>query len=75
MHVLVYSFSYKYVKIEINLSGLRFPIKRTFPSKNVVQQLKSEGASFFVGSDSHSLDYFENQISKVIETYLFLNTI
>ncbi|MCK4779902.1 MAG: hypothetical protein KAT57_06940, partial [Candidatus Lokiarchaeota archaeon] len=63
------------LKIEINLSGLRFPIKRTFPSKNVVKQLKSEGASFFVGSDSHSLDYFENQISKVIETYLFLNTI
>lgn len=63
------------LKIEINLSGLRFPIKRTFPSKNVVHQLKSEGASFFVGSDSHSLDYFENQISKVIETYLFLNTI
>ncbi|NVM36211.1 MAG: hypothetical protein HWN81_11495 [Candidatus Lokiarchaeota archaeon] len=63
------------IKIEMNLSGIRFPIKRTFPSKIVIKELKKEGAKFFVGSDSHSLDYFENQIPKVIEAYSFLDSI
>ena len=63
------------IKIELNLSGSRFPIKRTFPSRDVVKILKSEGADFFIGSDSHSLEYFENQIPKVLEMYSYLSTI
>ena len=62
-------------KIEYNLSGLKFPIKRPFPSKKVVSLLKKNGAKFFVGSDSHSLDYFEKQIPKVKEAYNFLEYI
>jgi len=60
------------LKVELNLSGLRFPINRTFPSMDVMKQLKKEGVEFFVGSDSHSLDYFKNQIPKVIESYKLL---
>ena len=63
------------LKIELNLSGLRFPINRTFPSMDTMKQLKKEGAEFFVGSDSHSLDYFKNQIPKVIESYKLLDPI
>ncbi|MHA1913755.1 MAG: hypothetical protein ACW986_02635 [Promethearchaeota archaeon] len=61
--------------IEYNLSGERFPIGHTFPSKEVISELKGEGGKFFVGSDSHSLEYFKNKISKVIEAYEFLNSI
>jgi histidinol phosphatase-like PHP family hydrolase len=57
------------IKIELNLSGLRFPIKRTFPSMKIVKNLIKEGANFFIGSDSHSLEYFENTIPKLKETY------
>ena len=63
------------INIEYNLSGLKFPIKRPFPSKKVVSLLKKNGAKFFVGSDSHSLDYFEKQIPKVKEAYNFLDYI
>lgn len=60
------------IRIEYNLSGTRFPINRTFPSKEVAEQLKSERAKFFVGSDSHSLDYFKETIPKVKQAYEFL---
>ena len=63
------------IKVELNLSGLRFPINRTFPSMDVMKQLKREGVEFFVGSDSHSLEYFRDKIPKVIEAYKLLNQI
>lgn len=63
------------INVELNLSGLRFPIKRTFPSLDVMKQLKKEGVEFFVGSDSHSLDYFEKKIPRLIETYKLLNAL
>jgi len=63
------------IKVELNLSGLRFPIKRTFPSMDVMKQLTKEGAGFFVGSDSHSLDYFKDKIPKLIDAYKLLNRI
>jgi histidinol-phosphatase (PHP family) len=63
------------IRIEYNLSGVRFPIKRTFPSKEVVKQLKSEGTKFFIGSDSHSLEFFEETIPKLKEAYEFLGLI
>ena len=63
------------LRIEYNLSGKKFPIGRPFPSKKIISQLKKEGGRFFVGSDSHSLDYFEKQVSKVKKAYSFLNQI
>ncbi len=60
------------IRIEYNLSGVRFPIKRPFPSKEIAKQLRSEGAKFFIGSDSHSLVFFEETIPKVIDAYEFL---
>jgi histidinol-phosphatase (PHP family) len=63
------------IHIEYNLSGLRFPIKRPFPSKEIAKQLKSEGAKFFIGSDSHSLEFFEETIPKVKQAHEFLGFI
>ena len=63
------------ISIEYNLSGQKFPINRTFPSDNVINQLKKEGANVFVGSDSHSIVYFENTVFKVKRAYKFLNSI
>ncbi len=60
------------IHIEYNLSGSKFPIDRSFPSKEVAEQLRSERGKFFVGSDSHSLKYFEKTIPKVKEAYKFL---
>ncbi|TFF90001.1 MAG: histidinol-phosphatase HisJ family protein [Promethearchaeota archaeon] len=58
--------------IEYNLSGTRFPINRPFPSREVARILKDEGVKFFIGSDSHSLDYFEDQIPKIKKAYHLL---
>jgi histidinol-phosphatase (PHP family) len=63
------------INIEYNLSGLKFPIGRTFPSKNVIRQLKQEGAKIFVGSDSHSINYFQKNIGRVKKAYKFLKKI
>ncbi|MFX1444491.1 MAG: hypothetical protein ACFFHV_13845 [Promethearchaeota archaeon] len=63
------------INIEYNLSGLKFPIKRPFPSKSVITQLKKEGAKIFVGSDSHSINYFRTSVNKVKKAYKFLNKI
>lgn len=63
------------IRIEYNLSGVKFPIKRSFPSKEIAVKLKSEGAKFFVGSDSHSVEFFEETIPKVKQAYEFLGLI
>ena len=63
------------IQIEYNLSGTKFPIGRTFPSKGVVINLLNEGATFFVGSDSHSVEYFTKQIPKVKKAYDLINSI
>jgi len=63
------------IKIEYNLSGSKFSINRPFPSKTVITQLVKDGANFFVGSDSHSLKYFEKQIPKLKEAYNYLDSI
>jgi len=63
------------MRIEYNLSGKKFTLGRSFPSKTVISLLKKEGGKFFVGSDSHSLDYFESQITNVKRAYKYLNSI
>lgn len=60
------------ISIEYNLSGLGFPLNRPFPSKEIAKKLKSERARFFVGSDSHSVENFQENISKVKKAYKFL---
>ena len=60
------------VKIEYNLSGSRFPINRPFPSSEIALQLKTEGGKFFIGSDSHSVEFFQENISKVKDAYNLL---
>lgn len=63
------------IKIEYNLSGLKYPIGRTFPSKTVINTLKKEGAQIFVGSDSHSIDYFKTKIPEVKQAYKWLEQV
>lgn len=63
------------ISIEYNLSGLKFPIGRPFPSKSVITQLRKECAKIFVGSDSHSVNYFRTSISKVKKAYKYLKKI
>ncbi len=60
------------ISIEYNLSGLGFPIGRPFPSKENAKQLRLERCKFFVGSDSHSIENFQENIPKVKEAYEFL---
>ena len=61
------------IGIEYNLSGLNFPIGRTFPSKSVIIHLKKNGAKIFIGSDSHSIKSFQMNIKRVKKAYKFLN--
>ncbi|MFX1376081.1 MAG: hypothetical protein ACFFA0_09735 [Promethearchaeota archaeon] len=61
--------------VEYNLSGRKFSIGRPFPSEKVILQLKKEGGKVFVGSDSHSLDYFKDQITNVKRAYNYINSI
>ncbi len=63
------------IRIEYNLSGIKFPIGRTFPSKKVIKKLKMEGAKVFVGSDSHSVNYFRTKIRKVKKAHRFLKSV
>lgn len=63
------------IKIEYNLSGSKYPLGRSFPSKEIITELKKQGAEIFIGSDSHDLNYFENSISKVKEAYEYLSKI
>ncbi|MGV9173704.1 MAG: hypothetical protein ACOC35_14225, partial [Promethearchaeia archaeon] len=63
------------IKIEYNLSGYKFPINRPFPSKKVVKELKLGGAQIYVGSDSHDIEYFKNNVQNVKNAYKFLNSL
>ena len=60
------------ILIEINLSGLIRPWKRTHPSKDLIEELVQAGAQFFVGSDSHSLMDFKNAIPYLRQFHEFL---
>ena len=63
------------LSVEYNLSGAKFPIARSFPSKDVIMQLKKEGARIFIGSDSHFVPYFQEQIQQVRNAYKLLELI
>lgn len=60
------------LNIEFNLSGTRFSIGRPFPSFPIMKELIEKGANFFIGSDSHSLNYFRSQIPNVKKYYQIL---
>ncbi|MHA1191512.1 MAG: histidinol-phosphatase HisJ family protein [Promethearchaeota archaeon] len=63
------------IKIEYNLSGSKFPIKRPFPSREVISKLKEEGGKVFVGSDSHTISYFKKTIPELKKAHDFLSFI
>jgi HisJ family histidinol phosphate phosphatase len=51
--------------MEVNLSGYRFPWKNPFPNLEYLHHLIAQGVSFIVGSDSHSLEDFSNNILNI----------
>lgn len=57
----------KKIAIEINLGGLRAPVKRTLPASSLLEKLSKIGSKFFIGSDSHSLKTFEETIPIIKE--------
>ncbi|MHA1805166.1 MAG: hypothetical protein ACTSU4_11680 [Promethearchaeota archaeon] len=57
----------KGIKLEFNLSGVRYPIQRPFPSRDLALKLKQEGVRFFIGSDSHSLEHFMYHAAQIKE--------
>ncbi|MHA1689589.1 MAG: PHP domain-containing protein [Promethearchaeota archaeon] len=57
----------KGIKLEFNLSGIRYPIQRPFPSLELALKLKQEGVRFFIGSDSHSLKHFKYHVAQIKE--------
>lgn len=63
------------IHLEYNLSGLKYPIKRPFPSENVALKLKEKGVKFFIGSDSHSIEQFEKAIPELEKASKKLNLI
>lgn len=60
------------ILIEINLSGLDRPWRRTHPSQDLIEELVQSGAQFFVGSDSHSLKDFKNAVPHLRQFHKFL---
>ncbi|MFO8019173.1 MAG: histidinol-phosphatase HisJ family protein [Promethearchaeia archaeon] len=63
------------IRIEYNLSGYKYSIGRPFPSKYVIKELTLKGAPVYVGSDSHSLEYFKQNVQNVKNAYKFLNSL
>jgi HisJ family histidinol phosphate phosphatase len=59
----------KGISVEYNLSGTRFSLGRPFPSFKMMKYLIQKGLNYFVGSDSHSLEYFKSQILNVKKAY------
>lgn len=62
----------KRIMIEVNVSGLFFKIGRIFPSETVINNLLAEGATFFVGSDSHFIKDFKVRITEVRKAHYLI---
>ncbi|MBY9008050.1 MAG: histidinol-phosphatase HisJ family protein [Candidatus Lokiarchaeota archaeon] len=63
------------INIEYNLSGPKYSLGRTFPSKKVITNMRELGANIFIGSDSHDLKYFKDTISNVKKAYKIIEQI
>ena len=61
------------VLVEVNLHGLHHPWKRTHPAEPIIKELAQDGVRFYVGSDSHSLQNFQESISLLKQTHNILN--
>lgn len=51
--------------VEYNLSGIRHPVGRPFPPENIITESIKRGAKVYVGSDSHSVSFFESFIPEI----------
>jgi HisJ family histidinol phosphate phosphatase len=51
--------------MEINLSGLRYQWGRTFPPIDLIQHLRAQGVTFFIGSDSHTVQNLHDSILSI----------
>ncbi len=60
------------INIEFNLSGSKYSYGKSFPSREIIIQLKKLGAKIFIGSDSHNLKYFKEKSLTVKKEYKFI---
>jgi histidinol-phosphatase (PHP family) len=57
------------IKMEVNLQGLIRPCKEQWPSKWIIDEAKSRGIEFVVGTDAHDesgLDYDIDEVEKIL---------
>jgi histidinol-phosphatase (PHP family) len=52
----------KMIRVEFNIRGLHYPCRRPFPSVDVARIFMKMGVQMFVGSDSHSVADFAEQV-------------
>ncbi|OLS15488.1 MAG: histidinol phosphate phosphatase HisJ family [Promethearchaeota archaeon CR_4] len=60
------------VSVELNVRGLLYPCKRSFPSIKMARQFRDRGVKMFVGSDSHSVQDLIRQLKWIKEANLFV---
>lgn len=60
------------VLVEANVGGLYQPWGRSYPNREIIDQLLDAGTSFFIGSDSHTLEAFINAAPIVREMTEYL---
>ncbi len=58
--------------IEVNLRGLNHPWGQMHPSLHLLEQLVKTGAQFYVGSDSHTLQDFQEATDSIQQLHGFL---
>ncbi|HMF31880.1 MAG TPA: hypothetical protein VKK79_10715 [Candidatus Lokiarchaeia archaeon] len=60
------------IQVEFNIRGLHYPCQRPFPCVEVAQLFLSQGIKMWVGSDSHSVADFAEQVPCILKANEFV---
>ncbi len=63
----------KTVRVEVNVRGLLYPCRRSFPDIPVVKTFLKKGVQMFVGSDSHSITDLKRQVPWIKQANSFIS--
>ena len=55
------------MSVEINMSGLRRPVKEIYPSEDIILLLNKKGINFTTGSDAHKPEHVGYEFDHLIE--------
>ncbi len=61
------------IRVELNVRGLLYPCRRSFPDIPVVDTFLKNGVQMFVGSDSHSVEDLQRQIQWIKQANSFID--